>query len=90
MNFHQMSLQYQIHSDIIYSFVELINQSKGKVFLNEDASSETPQVIRFFYQMRTHYRGQMYSEKRHGLGVLKYTDGSMYEGEWEDDEVRDS
>jgi hypothetical protein len=38
-------------------------------------------------QGRTHYRGQMFGDKRHGLGVLKYVDGSVYEGEWQGNEA---
>jgi len=33
------------------------------------------------------YCGYWIFGKRHGLGIMKYADGSSYEGEWEEDDM---
>ena len=36
-------------------------------------------------QLRRKYMGQLCNGKRHGLGVMLWWDGQVYEGEWADD-----
>eukprot|EP00961_Rhodomonas_salina_P145376 1956462-Rhodomonas_salina.2 len=58
----------------------------------EEAMSGQMRTVELLYREddaygRKQYIGQIRDGLRHGLGVMRWTDGAKYEGEWRDDKV---
>ncbi len=38
---------------------------------------------KFTFKDKKEYNGQYFEDAKHGFGIMKFNDGTQYEGEWE-------
>eukprot|EP00002_Diphylleia_rotans_P017798 TRINITY_DN3453_c0_g1_i1.p1 TRINITY_DN3453_c0_g1~~TRINITY_DN3453_c0_g1_i1.p1 ORF type:complete len:343 (+),score=63.64 TRINITY_DN3453_c0_g1_i1:143-1171(+) len=79
------------HGDGIYIWPEAKGIYHGEWF--EDTAHGSGKMVWYFVESGINkeacYEGEWFKDKRHGKGVYTWPDGTKFEGEWSNDEMKD-